>query len=64
MAFEDVGPQWNRDEPWQTQQARITINGLTDKSPWMRHQRRVLGVALLVLAAVLAIAIAASIVFA
>jgi hypothetical protein len=46
VAFEDVGPQWGNDKPWQTQHAKILTRGLTSDSPWMRHQRRVLFAAL------------------
>ena len=62
MAFENVGPQWDRDEPWQTQQVKIMMRGLTDDSPWMRRQRRLLGAALagLVAVAVLAIVVSAA----
>ncbi|HEX2578258.1 MAG TPA: hypothetical protein VHK88_18075 [Aquihabitans sp.] len=60
MAFENVGPQWNRDEPWQVQEARIGIRGLTDPSPWMRRQRRTLFAALIALVLVAAVAIAVS----
>ena len=64
VGFEDVGPQWDSDEPWQTQQARITVRGLTDDSPWMRHQRRVFFVALAGLVTVIALLIAISLAFA
>ena len=55
MAFENVGPQWDRDEPWQTQQAKVTIRGLTDSSPWMRHQRHLLVGGLVALAALVVV---------
>lgn len=60
MGFEDVGPQWNRDEPWQAQQAGIAIRGLTDPSPWMRRQRRLIFGLLLGMVVVIALAIAVS----
>ena len=60
MGFENVGPQWDRDEPWQSQQAKIAIRGLTDASPWMRHQRRVLFCVLLAVATLAVVAIAVS----
>ena len=61
MGFENVGPQWDREEPWQAQQAKIAIRGLTDDSPWMRHQRRVLFGVVLTLAAIIVAAIAVSV---
>lgn len=59
MAFENVGPQWNREEPWQVQQSRIMVEGLTSDRPWARHQRRLLGA---VLAGLLVLAILAFVV--
>ena len=57
MAFENVGPQWDRDEPWQAQQARIGIRGLTDDSPWLRRQRRVLYAGMLGIVALIVLAV-------
>lgn len=61
VGFQDVGPQWNRDEPWQTQQSKIVIRGLTDSSPWMAHQRRLLFGLLLGLAALIVLVTAVSV---
>lgn len=58
MAFENVGPQSDRGEPWQAQLAKSTIRGLTDPSPWMRHQRRLLFGGLIGLSALIVLAIA------
>ena len=60
VAFENVGPQWDRDEPWQAQQAKIVVRGMTDDSPWMRHQRRLLLGVVLALIAIAALAIVVS----
>jgi hypothetical protein len=60
VAFENVGPQWDRDEAWQTQQAKIAIRGLTDSSPWMRHQRHLLFGVLIGLVALIMLAIVAT----
>jgi hypothetical protein len=64
MAFENVGPQWDRDEPWQVQSAKITIDGLTEDSPWKRHQRHVFFAALGGLALAIVIAIVVSLLLA